>query len=139
MNCADVTAGTVDQVVKQILKDSYEQAKELLSHHRKALDEIAAFLIERESITGREFMEIFHKIENPKMEGEDHEGAQGSEAAAGCESIDDSKMEDSPETEGLLPGETADTVDFPEKTDETETAGETTIWETTVREEDTTL
>ncbi|MDY4970569.1 MAG: ATP-dependent zinc metalloprotease FtsH [Lachnospiraceae bacterium] len=64
LNCADVTAGTVDQVVKEILRDSYEQAKVLLGSHRKALDEIAAFLIERESITGKEFMEIFHKIEN---------------------------------------------------------------------------
>ncbi|MCI7099599.1 MAG: ATP-dependent zinc metalloprotease FtsH [Lachnospiraceae bacterium] len=139
LNCADVTAGTVDQVVKQILKDSYEQAKELLSHHRKALDEIAAFLIERESITGREFMDIFHKIENPEMEGEDHEGAQGSEAAAGCESIDNSKTEDSPEKESLLPDETAGTEDLSGKTDMTEKAEETTAWETPVKEEDTTL
>lgn len=64
LNCADRTASTVDEVVKQILKESYEKAKELLSHHRNALDEIAAFLIERESITGKEFMEIFHRIES---------------------------------------------------------------------------
>ena len=76
LNCADITASTVDEVVKRTLKDAYTQAKELLSQHRKALDEIAAFLIERESITGSEFMEIFHKIENGD---EDEAGAESEE------------------------------------------------------------
>jgi cell division protease FtsH len=73
LNCADKTAATVDEVVKQLLKDSYAQAKELLSANRKALDEIAAFLITKETITGKEFMEIFHRIkaeEKAKLEGE---------------------------------------------------------------------
>jgi len=63
LNCADQTASGVDAVVMQTLKDSYEKAKELLMGHRRSLDEIAAFLIEKESITGAEFMEIFHRIE----------------------------------------------------------------------------
>ena len=46
-----------------MLKDSYEQAKVILNEHRKALDHIAGFLIERETITGKEFMEIFHEVE----------------------------------------------------------------------------
>ena len=80
MNCADMTAATVDEVVKRILKDAYQQAKDLLSQHRKAMDEIAAFLIERESITGKEFMEIFHKIENPEEETEATENKAETEA-----------------------------------------------------------
>ncbi|MDO5409995.1 MAG: ATP-dependent zinc metalloprotease FtsH, partial [Lachnospiraceae bacterium] len=63
LNCSDITEAAIDDIIKRTLKESYEQAKTLLRAHRRALDEIAAFLIERESITGKEFMEIFHKIE----------------------------------------------------------------------------
>ena len=56
---------------EQMVKEAYEEAKQLLSEHRKALDQIAAFLIEKETITGKEFMEIFHKVEgiDPEQEG----------------------------------------------------------------------
>ena len=77
LNCADKTAATVDDVVKELLKSSYAQAKELLSANRRALDEIADFLITRETITGKEFMEIFHKIkaeEKAEEEGNQIEG-----------------------------------------------------------------
>ena len=47
----------------QELKDAYEEAKQLLRDHRQSLDRIAAFLIEKETITGKEFMEIFHEVE----------------------------------------------------------------------------
>ena len=63
MNCSEQTAAAVDQEVIAILKDSYKKAKDLLAHHRKAMDEIAAFLIEKETITGKEFMEILHRVE----------------------------------------------------------------------------
>ncbi len=63
MNCADATAAEVDREVMEVLKASYEQAKELLRAHRHTLDEIAAFLIDKETITGKEFMEIFHRVE----------------------------------------------------------------------------
>ena len=46
----------------KMLKDAYEEAKQLLRNHRQALDKIAAFLIEKETITGKEFMEIFHQV-----------------------------------------------------------------------------
>ena len=52
----------VSEVMK-ILKESYEQAKELLAANRDAMDEIAAYLIQKETITGKEFMEIFHEVE----------------------------------------------------------------------------
>ena len=62
-NCGQETASEIDQEVMKMLKEAYEEAKRLLTEHRKALDEIAAFLIEKETITGKEFMEIFHKVE----------------------------------------------------------------------------
>lgn len=62
-NCGQETASEIDHEVMKMLKESYEEAKRLLGEHRKALDEIAAFLIEKETITGKEFMEIFHQVE----------------------------------------------------------------------------
>ena len=63
LNCGDATATEIDHEVMKMLKESYEQAKQMLCEHRKTLDKIAAFLIERETITGKEFMEIFHEAE----------------------------------------------------------------------------
>ena len=63
LNCGEATASEIDQEVMKMLKHSYDEAKRLLTDNRKALDEIAAFLIEKETITGKEFMEIFHKVQ----------------------------------------------------------------------------
>ena len=62
-NCGEETAAEIDRQVMKMLKVAYEEAKRLLSENRAALDEIAAFLIEKETITGKEFMEIFHRIQ----------------------------------------------------------------------------
>ncbi len=74
-NCGQKTASEIDREVMKLLKDSYEEAKKLLASHRKALDKIAAFLIEKETITGKEFMEIFHEVEgiNPEDKKEKSE------------------------------------------------------------------
>ena len=61
MNCSDVTAADVDTEVMEILKESYEKAKALLLENRDVMDKLAAFLIEKETITGKEFMEIFRR------------------------------------------------------------------------------
>ena len=63
LNCSDATAADVDKEVMEILKESYEEAKRLLSAHRNTLNQIAEFLIKRETITGKEFMDIFHRVE----------------------------------------------------------------------------
>ena len=68
MNCSDETAAEVDREVMKVLAESYEKAKQLLNEHREALDKIAAYLIEKETITGKEFMEILAKVEQPKEE-----------------------------------------------------------------------
>ncbi|MCC8047244.1 MAG: ATP-dependent zinc metalloprotease FtsH [Clostridiales bacterium] len=68
MNCSDVTAAEVDKEVMQILKDSYEEAKKLLTEHRRTMDKIAEFLIEKETITGKEFMEIFRECEGESQD-----------------------------------------------------------------------
>ena len=63
MNCSDATAAEVDHEVIRILKDSYEQAKKLLTEHREAMNRIAEFLIEKETITGKQFMDLFYEVE----------------------------------------------------------------------------
>ena len=63
MNCGQGTASEIDHEVMKMLKEAYEEAKKLLSEHRESLDKIAAFLIEKETITGKEFMKIFHEVE----------------------------------------------------------------------------
>ena len=63
MNCGQETASEIDHEVMKMLKEAYEKAKKLLSEHRESLDKIAAFLIEKETITGKEFMKIFHEVE----------------------------------------------------------------------------
>lgn len=68
LNCADATAAQIDQVVKKTLKKCYEQAKQLLSENREVMDHLAEFLIKEETITGKEFMEIFHKYRLEQME-----------------------------------------------------------------------
>ena len=62
MNCGEATASEIDAEVMQMLKDAYEEAKKLLSENREAMDKIAEYLIEKETITGKEFMDIFHEV-----------------------------------------------------------------------------
>ncbi len=62
MNCGDATAAEVDTEVMKILKASYEEAKRLLNENREVMDKIADFLIQKETITGKEFMKIFREV-----------------------------------------------------------------------------
>ena len=79
-NCAEATAAEIDKEIMETLRQAYEEAKTLLAEHRETLDRIAAFLIEKETITGKEFMEIFHQIEGDKAEGEPGEKEAGGDA-----------------------------------------------------------
>lgn len=66
LNCGDATATEIDHEVMKLLKKSYDEAKRLLSENRDVMDRIAAFLIEKETITGKEFMKIFHEAKGMK-------------------------------------------------------------------------
>ena len=63
LNCGDKTAAQIDEEVVELLKNCYEESKQMLSEHREELDRIAAFLIQKETITGKEFMSLFHNEE----------------------------------------------------------------------------
>jgi len=79
LNCSDTTAAEIDAEVIAILKDSYEQALNLLRDNRELMDKLAEFLIEKETITGKEFMKIFRRekgIPEPEEEKKDEEKAE---------------------------------------------------------------
>lgn len=74
LNCSDKTAAEIDAEVVAILKESYEKALELLRENRDVMDKLAEFLIEKETITGKEFMEIYRRekgIPEPEEEKKD--------------------------------------------------------------------
>ena len=75
LNCGDATAGEIDEEVMKMLKAAYEEAKKILAENREALDKIAAFLIEKETITGKEFMKIFREVKGIPEPDEPEEGA----------------------------------------------------------------
>ena len=62
LNCSDETAAMIDDEVKELLKECFTEAKKLLSENRDVLDEIAKYLYEKETITGKQFMEIYRKV-----------------------------------------------------------------------------
>ena len=61
-NCGDETIAKVDEVVKVMLQKAYDTAKEMLLSHRDVLERIAGYLYEHETITGKEFMDIFKEM-----------------------------------------------------------------------------
>lgn len=100
LNCGDATATEIDREVMVILKAAYEEAKRLLSEHRESLDKIAAFLIERETITGKEFMDIFREVEGIPEPGEKQDKAPDeSMPALEAPSGEEHQEENAPEQE----------------------------------------
>ena len=67
LNCSDVTAAEIDSEVKDLLKKCFEEARALLAKNREVLDKIAAFLYEEETITGKQFMEIYNQIKGQQF------------------------------------------------------------------------
>lgn len=78
-NCSEETKTEIDREVIKTLKERYEEAKALLAQNRDALDEIAEFLIDKETISGEEFMEIFDRVrENRNKTAETEEQSEQS-------------------------------------------------------------
>ena len=85
----------------KILKDAYKEAKDMLSENREILDKIAAHLIEKETITGKEFMQIFRKEkglpdpeEEKKEESKDSESETTETSKAVCEDSNETTKEE---------------------------------------------
>jgi len=81
--CSDQTAARIDVEVKQIIASCYERAMQILTDNKEKLHELAKILLEKETITGIEFMAILAPNQLPSSfddEKAEDEAAQGSEA-----------------------------------------------------------
>lgn len=65
-NCSEETKTDIDKEIVGLLKNCYEKATDILKKNRGALDEISEFLINKETITGDQFMEIFSRVKEEK-------------------------------------------------------------------------
>ena len=100
MNCGEATASEIDGEVMRMLKAAYEEAKRLLSENREALDRIAAFLIEKETITGKEFMKIFREVKGIPEPEPDEEGEARREERIAMKPVENTAEADAEETAG---------------------------------------
>ncbi len=124
LNCGDATAAEIDVEVMRMLKGAYAEAKRLLSENRDALDKIADFLIEKETITGKEFMKIFRQV---KGIPEPEEEIRPEKKRMGGAPVDPAAMErpETPrESSGAAP-ETDIRIQVPSELEEGEPAAET--------------
>ena len=62
LNCGDETAAQIDEEVRTMIHNCYQEAYHLLEENREVLDHIADYLYEHETITGKEFMKIFREL-----------------------------------------------------------------------------
>ncbi|WP_461813043.1 ATP-dependent zinc metalloprotease FtsH [Faecalimonas sp.] len=99
MNCGEETAAEIDREVMKMLKDAYEEAKRLLLENRESLDKIAAFLIEKETITGKEFMKIFHEVQGSEEEPQKSRIEMRVEESEQLESLKEENTEELKKTE----------------------------------------
>ncbi len=93
LTCSDRTAADVDTEVMETLKCCYDEAKELLSGNRELMDKLAAHLIEKETISGKEFMKIYRKEKGLPEPAEGEEEADKDKAEKKAETGDSAKGE----------------------------------------------
>ena len=75
MNCADSTSSAADEEIHKLLMGCYADAKNILVEHRALLDEIAMYLLSKETITGDEFMAYVNADSKKLTDGSEAEEA----------------------------------------------------------------
>ena len=89
LNCSDETSAKVDEAVRRVMKECYEQAKAMLLENIEILNKAAEFLIEKETITGKQFMEIFRAVKEPAAS--ETEANEGTETAEKTDSVSETE------------------------------------------------
>lgn len=143
MNCSDSTTAEIDKEVVEILKSSYKKAKKLLNENRKLLDKLAEFLIEKETITGKEFMQIFRKEKGIPEPEEKAEETKKEEPKAQQQTVLEVSTQEEPAAEEPAVEETAKKepesegaeAEQPEEQSEAQPAPEEPVEEESVAEE----
>ena len=146
LNCSDATAAEIDTEVVNLLKESYEKALELLRENRELMDKLAEFLIEKETITGKEFMQIFRKekgLPEPEEKKDDEKAeTEGKEETKESENAEQTSAVDvtvTDETQTVKEQEEVAnegaSVETSKETDQEETFGENPKTEDTPKDE----
>ena len=120
LNCGEATAAEIDQEVMKILKEAYDKALALLADNRDCLDKIAAFLIERETITGKEFMKIFREvkgIQDPEAEKSEENVSNSSENGLETD-VQAESVSNKAETDNDVPSESDINVSLDKKSED---------------------
>ncbi|MBR0118708.1 MAG: AAA family ATPase, partial [Eubacterium sp.] len=99
-NCGEQTEAEIDEEVKSILKKCHDRAKDIIVEHKDVLEKLAEHLIEKETITGKEFVEIFEEATGIKLKKKNPDGTI----------VEEDPEEDSTETTDKT---TEDPVDTP--------------------------
>ena len=73
LNCSDKTAAVIDEEVIKMLKESYIKTKGMLQNNLECLHKVSEYLLEKESITGKEFMEIVNSVKNKNEESDNND------------------------------------------------------------------
>ena len=110
MNCSEETATKIDDEVRRIIKASYRKAYDLLKANESVLDALAKFLIEKETITGKEFMKIYAEITGENLKAATDDGQEVDSAVESMEQAVETEHKTEPEVEeagDMKPAETS--------------------------------
>lgn len=102
-NCADATAALIDDEVKKLLKECYQKALTRLAENRDVLDRLAEHLVEKETITGKEFMKIYREVKGiPEEENKEEKNAEANaeNVAENAEANEEKNAENAEANEG---------------------------------------
>lgn len=128
MDCSEQTAAEVDVEVMQMLKEAYRKALALLKENRPLMDKLAAHLLEKETITGKEFMKIYREekgLPEPEEKADDKVAdTKESDVVKEAETPDFASAAE-PNTEASVSAEDAADVGNPLRTGEPANAEET--------------
>ena len=109
MNCSEETATKIDDEVRRIIKESYQKAYDLLKANESVLDALAKFLIEKETITGKEFMKIYAEITGENLKAATEDGQEVDAAVESMEQAVEAEHKTEPEVEEANVVEPAET------------------------------
>ena len=99
MNCSEETATKIDDEVRRIIKESYQKAYDLLKANESVLDALAKFLIEKETITGKEFMKIYAEITGENLKAATEDGQEVDSAVENLEQAVEAERNTEPEAD----------------------------------------
>ena len=129
LTCSEQTATGIDEEVVAMLKESYDTALSMLRENRELMDKLAGFLIEKETITGKEFMEIFRRekgIPEPEEKDDKTKDDKTGEDVIKAETLPAKKEEAVVEAVGKTAEEVEQTQDTPSSEPEKEESANVT-------------